>query len=115
MHDKYRNALEIIKEKARSHTVSENAIGNAADPGFGGIYEVARRVLEDEDRDLHGNEFRHLLDLYMVSDPWPLKDGNSHEVVGNLLNRVAKNYGCKDWVEAYHSFGKNCISEEEGF
>lgn len=50
-------------------------------------------------------EFRYLLDLYMVSDPWPLGDGESDEVLGKMLDRVSKERGFASWLEAYH--GKN--------
>ena len=51
-------------------------------------------------------EFRYLLDLYMVSDPWPLEDGESNGVLGKMLDRLSsEEHGFDNWVEAYH--GKN--------
>ncbi len=50
-------------------------------------------------------EFRCLLDLYMASDPWPLDDGESNDILGKMLDRISKEHGFSSWVEAYH--GKN--------
>jgi len=54
-------------------------------------------------------EFRYLLDLFMVSDPWPLEDGTrecqSYKVVEGLLNEQARGRGYPDgWMVAYHEF-----------
>lgn len=49
------------------------------------------------------NEFRMLLDLRMVSDPWPL-DEQASETMLEMLNRKAALEGYMDWVDAYHRF-----------
>jgi len=51
-------------------------------------------------------EFRCLLDLFMVSDPWPLEDGESNEIIGKMLDRLSRERGYQDWVGAFHRFGK---------
>ena len=48
-------------------------------------------------------EFKFLLDLYMVSDPWPLNDGQSNEIIGEMLNRESRERGYDGWVDAYHA------------
>lgn len=47
-------------------------------------------------------EFRALLNLYMVSDPWPLEDKESNAAVGRVLARESDRRGYEDWVGAYH-------------
>lgn len=54
-------------------------------------------------RAIRDGEFRALLDLFMVSDPYPGSEAN-HTTVESLLNRISTFYGYKDWVEAYHEF-----------
>lgn len=43
--DALREALEIVMDKAGTHTVWRSAVGDPNDPGFAGIYEVARAAL----------------------------------------------------------------------
>ena len=45
-------------------------------------------------------EFRVMLDLFMVSDPWPLDWG--HEHMETVLDSEAILRGYDHWVEAYH-------------
>lgn len=47
-------------------------------------------------------QFRVLLDLMMVSDPWPLAEKGSHEVFVELLHNEARNRGYDDEIVAYH-------------
>jgi len=47
--------------------------------------------------------FRALLDLYMVSDPWPLEPGDN-AVVFAFLCAEAQKRGYSAWTEAYHEF-----------
>ena len=49
-------------------------------------------------------EFRVLLDLFMVSDPWPLDEEESQETIRHMLNEESRTIGYADWVEAYHKF-----------
>lgn len=49
------------------------------------------------------SELRVLLDLYMVSDPWPLKE-HADGVLEDLLNRESGERGFSSWVVAYHEF-----------
>ncbi|KKL75605.1 hypothetical protein LCGC14_2053240 [marine sediment metagenome] len=48
------------------------------------------------------DEFRVLLDLLMVSDPWPLEYG--HEIMTDLADSQARLRGYMDWIAAYHDF-----------
>ena len=48
-------------------------------------------------------EFRFLLDLFMVSDPWPL-DKQSQDVIENMLDEEAKKRGFDGWVSAFHDY-----------
>lgn len=45
-------------------------------------------------------ELRQLLNWMMVSDSWP--DGVDQNILEDMLDREAKVYGFKSWVEAYH-------------
>ena len=45
------------------------------------------------------NQFREILIWRMCSDPWP---GGDIGVIDSFLDTEAYNYGCSDWVEAYH-------------
>lgn len=46
-------------------------------------------------------EFRALLDLFMMSDPWPLTQA-ANDIVQGILDREAKARGLTDWIDAYH-------------
>jgi len=50
-------------------------------------------------------EFRTLLDLYMVVDPWPLTDLHEWQF-RKMLETEAKRRGFRNWVQAYHNFGE---------
>lgn len=57
-----------------------------------------------EERDEIADEaFRALLDLFMVSDPWPLEDKQKAVVFG-FLTAEANKRGFDSWTEAYHEF-----------
>lgn len=49
---------------------------------------------------MNPTELRVLLDLYMVSDPWPLEYGN--ETLGDFLDKESRKLGYENWVVAYH-------------
>jgi hypothetical protein len=49
--------------------------------------------------------FRVLLDLFMVSDPWPLSE-EANEEYTQLLNTESLRRGHNSWVEAYHRHQK---------
>lgn len=49
------------------------------------------------------NEFRMLLDLAMVSDPWPL-DQRAYDTLLDMLNDEAARNGFDGWLDAYHRF-----------
>ena len=49
---------------------------------------------------MNDEEFRALLDLLMVSDPWPLTSGRG--ALEAFADRIAVARGYADWVEAYH-------------
>ena len=46
--------------------------------------------------------FRALLDLFMVSDPWPA--GVDQKPINDLLEGESIERGYNGWVEAYHKF-----------
>ena len=48
-------------------------------------------------------EYRDLLDWFMVSDPWPLSE-DAHETIMALLDREAHSRDYDTWVAAYHDF-----------
>lgn len=50
---------------------------------------------------LYNDEFRSLLDLFMVSDPWPLGD-KAHGVLLDLLTCESRVRGYDYWEVAYH-------------
>lgn len=45
--------------------------------------------------------FRVLLDLFMVSDPWPLSEEGRREYE-QVITAEASRRGHNGWVEAYH-------------
>ena len=49
------------------------------------------------------DEFRMMLDLWMVSDPWPLSGRDSRTLHG-MLTRLSKERGFVDTIAAYHDF-----------
>lgn len=49
--------------------------------------------------------FRILLDLFMVSDPWPLAK-ESNDLLEAELNRESTARGYDAWQVAFHEFGK---------
>ena len=49
------------------------------------------------------SEFLILLDLLMVSDPWPLTDDDELEYI-DMLRKEAISRGYSDEVAAYHEF-----------
>lgn len=52
---------------------------------------------------LTDGQFRALLNLMMVSDPWPLSD-EEHDRIDWLLDCEAQARGFDRWTEAYHEF-----------
>lgn len=59
-------------------------------------------ILEKRDP-VSDDAFRVLLDLYMVSDPWPLSD-RENGVLFAFLSAEASKRGFDSWTEAYHEF-----------
>jgi len=59
-------------------------------------------ALQERDQ-IADRPFRVLLDLYMVSDPWPLSDESSG-VLFAFLDAEASKRGYDTWVDAYHEF-----------
>lgn len=45
--------------------------------------------------------FRVLLDLFMVSDPWPLREEAHHEYE-QVLEAESSRRGYNGWLDAYH-------------
>jgi len=50
---------------------------------------------------LTDEEFRVLLDLIMVSDPWPIEQRNKRTLI-NLLNGESRKRGYVGHIQAYH-------------
>jgi len=48
--------------------------------------------------------FRALLDLLMVSDPWPLQDSESQKLLDDFADSESRARGYDGWVVAYHKF-----------
>lgn len=46
--------------------------------------------------------FRSLLDLFMVSDPWPCTE-EGQEIIEEMLDKEAKRRGYETWVHAFHN------------
>lgn len=68
-------------------------------------------MTELEKRDPISDEaYRALLDLYMVSDPWPLGEQENGAVFG-FLTAEAQKRGFTDWLEAYHEFAPRDTNE----
>ena len=57
-------------------------------------------------------EFRTLLDLWMVSDPWPLDD-NAHSVIEAYLDRASIDRGFPNWVVAYHEMPREELPDAQ--
>lgn len=53
-------------------------------------------------------QFRMLLDLWMVSDPWPLSD-DANVTLTRMLDAESERRGYDNYVVAYHEFR---VSEE---
>ena len=49
-------------------------------------------------------EFRCFLDLLMCSDPWPINDEISQNVMMNLADQESHKRRFPDWISAYHVF-----------
>lgn len=54
---------------------------------------------------LSAQEFSALMNLMMVSDPWPISDIEGDRIV-DMLNEEARSRDYKDWVEAYHDMNE---------
>lgn len=48
-------------------------------------------------------EFRMLLDLTMVSDPFPLGQ-DKHDILIDMVDDEARRHGYDGWIDAYHRF-----------
>lgn len=54
---------------------------------------------------LTNKQFRVLMDLAMVSDPWPLNDDK--DVIDELLHTEARERGFDGWYVVYHEYTPN--------
>jgi len=51
-------------------------------------------------------EFRMLLDLFMVTGPWPsVLTDDDNETFMEMITAESHARGYEDWVAAYHEFG----------
>ena len=68
---------------------------------------MSNKTLSERDK-ISDEAFRVLLDLYMVSDPWPLGQ-NQKAVFFGFLTAESHKRDYTDLIEAYHEFevGKN--------
>lgn len=46
--------------------------------------------------------YKAVVNMFMCVDPWPLSEKEHIDMVW-FLNQAAKDFGYKDWLEAYHS------------
>jgi hypothetical protein len=52
---------------------------------------------------MNKEEFRCFLALLMCSDPWPVTNDPSNQVfLEGFADRQAREFGFKDWIDAYH-------------
>jgi len=55
-------------------------------------------------------EYRAFLDLMMCSDPWPVNANSqqfdTRQQMIDVANRLAKDRGYTDWLDAYHGDNK---------
>ena len=72
---------------------------------------MSNPVLEERDP-VADDVFRVLLDLHMVSDPWPL-NAEQHGMMLAFLECEASERGYKSWVEAYHEFNAEEVVDDE--
>ena len=87
----------VAMPPAQARGLAELMVHHADAVDSGGEARPAPRLSEQE--------YRVLLDLFVVSDPWPLtmkRDRDSHTIVMALLQREAKARGLEDWSVAYH-------------
>lgn len=68
--------------------------GQRFDAGPGPFRLTAESRLTD-------SQFRHLLDLLMASDPWPLS-GEANEELVELADAEAAARGFENWIVAFH-------------
>lgn len=66
----------------------------------------SRRQQTRQESRLNNYEFRALLDLFMASDPTPLKS-DADEIVARLLYGEAQARGYDTWTIAYHEHMKD--------
>jgi len=63
-----------------------------------GVYEIVGKTSE---HNLSAREFGVLLQLLMVSDPWPLAEIDRDRLV-EMLNEESRSRNYEDWVHALH-------------
>ena len=52
-----------------------------------------------------GAQLRALLNLLMVSDPWPLSEPEQQTLI-DMADAASRLEGFDNWIDAYHGFGK---------
>lgn len=60
-------------------------------------------MMSDGDMRFTANEYWLLMQLTMVSDPWPLSDLD-HERMVDMLNKEAEAREYDSWIHAYHEW-----------
>ena len=52
---------------------------------------------------MNKQELKYFLELLMCSDPWPLSDNESNNILQKYADEESKRQGFSDWIEAYHT------------
>ena len=55
------------------------------------------------EKKLSDQEFRVLLNLFMISDPWQL-DNDGEDTIRSLLQKESKLRDFEDWIHSFHEF-----------
>ena len=48
-------------------------------------------------------ELKCFLVLLICSDPWPIEDEESNDVLQKFADEESKRHGFSDWIQAYHN------------
>ena len=60
-----------------------------------------------EHKTISDDALRELLDLFMVSDPWPLEGHRTQGLLFGFICAETAKRGYDDWIEAYHHFERD--------
>jgi len=51
---------------------------------------------------MNKEQLKYFLELLMCSDPWPLEDNVSNDILQSFADEESKRHGFADWIEAFH-------------